>query len=101
ELLHYERDIRDDEESLPASAMLDRLGGTFATFDSRTQDSGHVSYGVIDEQGRRWFVKTAGDDTVSPGGATRQERAEALRQAAAIQHDLDHPALVPLQAVIE
>jgi len=101
ELLHYERDFDDDQGVLPVDAMVDRLGRTFAIFDARTQDSGHVSYGVIDDQGRRWFVKTAGDDTVSPGGATRQERAAALRHAAAIQHGLDHPALVPVEAVIE
>jgi len=67
----------------------------------RTQDSGHSSYGVIDADGRRWFVKTTGDDVGSPGGATRQERAAALRHAAAIQEALDHPALVALEAVIE
>jgi serine/threonine protein kinase len=81
--------------------VLDRLGCTFATFDARSQDSGHISYGVIDADGRRWFVKTAGDDVDSPGGATRQERAAALRHAAALQEALDHPALVPLEAVIE
>lgn len=81
--------------------VLDRLGRTFATFDARSQDSGHISYGVIDADGRRWFVKTAGDDVDSPGGATRQERAAALRHAAALQEALDHPALVPLEAVIE
>jgi len=81
--------------------VLARLGRTFATFDARTQDSGHISYGVIDADGRRWFVKTAGGDIDSPGGATRQERAAALRHAAAIQEALDHPALVPLEAVIE
>jgi len=81
--------------------VLDRLGRTFATFDARSQDSGHISYGVIDADGRRWFVKTAGDDVDSPGGATRQERAATLRHAAALQEALDHPALVPLEAVIE
>lgn len=95
------RDLDDDPGVLPVSAVLDRLGRTFATFDARTQDSGHVSYGVIDDQGRRWFVKTAGDDVVSPGGTTRPDRIVALRQAAAIQSGLDHPALVPVEAVFE
>lgn len=85
----------------PVDAVLNRLGRVFAIFDARTQDSGHISYGIVDDEGRRWFVKTAGDGTVSPGGATRQERVAALRHAAAIQHGLDHPALVPLEAVIE
>ncbi len=101
ELLHYERHLEDDRSLPPVDAVLNRLGRTFATFDARTQDSGHISYGVIDAQGGRWFVKTAGEDTISPGGATRQERAAALRHAAAIQQGLDHPALVPLEAVVE
>lgn len=94
------RDI-DALGALPVEGVLDRLGRTFATFDARTQDSGHISYGVIDGQGRRWFVKTAGDDIVSAGGATRTERIRALRHAAAIQSGLDHPALVPVEAVVE
>lgn len=50
------------------SDVLQRLGKTFARFDERTQDSGHVSYGIEQPSGRPLFVKTAGDDAVSPGG---------------------------------
>lgn len=81
--------------------MLEQLGQVAATFDDRTQDSGHISYGVADVTGERWFVKSAGTHGVSPGGATRHERETALRHAAALQQEIDHPALVPLERVIE
>jgi serine/threonine-protein kinase len=90
-----------EESDLSVAALVGRLGRVFATFDASTQDSGHVSYGVLAADGRRHFVKTAGDRSVSPGGATHRERVEALRRAASIQHEVDHPALVPLQRVIE
>ncbi len=87
--------------ALPVSALLSRLGDVFATFDARTQDSGHISHGIQGVDGRRWFVKTAGDARDSPGGTTYQERLEALRRAAGIQREVDHPAFVPLDSVVQ
>jgi hypothetical protein len=80
------------EARQPVAAVIDRMGQTFATFDARTQDSGHISYGVLGVDGRQWFVKTAGDDSVSPGGMTRKDRVEVLRRAAAV-HDTVLPRL--------
>ncbi|WP_439936587.1 hypothetical protein ACS3YM_11575 [Nocardia sp. N13] len=76
------------------------LGQEFARFDTRTQDSGHVSYGVVDAGGRRWFVKTSGDDQVSAGGASRDERARALVRSAEVTHAVAHPALIPVERVL-
>jgi hypothetical protein len=102
------RTIRDDEDvtshsesPLPVAAVIGQMGHIFVTFDARTQDSGHISYGVLGADGRRWFVKTAGDSSDSPGGKSPEERLEVLRRAAAIQGTVDHPALVPLEAVVE
>lgn len=86
---------------LPVTEVIDHLGHVFATFDDRTQDSGHISYGVLGADGRRRFVKTAGNSGASPGGIPRHERVEALRRAAAIQDDVAHPAFVPVEAVVE
>jgi hypothetical protein len=89
-------------DPLPSvAAWIAQLGQIFATFDARTQDSGHISYGVLGADGRRRFVKTAGDSAISPGGTPHHERVEILRRTAAIQHGIDHPALVPLEDVVE
>lgn len=81
-------------------ATLATIGEVFATFDAATQDSGHVSYGVLGPDGRRRFVKTAGTSSVSPGGATHQARVQLLLRTAALHGELEHPALVPLESVI-
>jgi serine/threonine-protein kinase len=103
-----QRPIRDDggvttriESHQSVAGAIDQMGQTFAVFDARTQDSGHISYGVLGADGHRWFVKTGGDYSDSPGGTTRASRVEALRRAAAIQDAVDHPVLVPLEAVVE
>ncbi|MFC6707928.1 hypothetical protein [Flexivirga alba] len=70
-------------------------------FDSRTQDSGHISYGVRDLSGRRWFVKTPGAEAPSAGGTTREERSRALELAAEVSSAVEHPALIPLDRIIE
>ena len=77
------------------------LGTTFAVFDEHTQDSGHVSYGIETEDGRRLFAKTSGGAAASPGGLSRAGRAEALRRTARLHRDVDHPALVTLHEVVE
>jgi len=84
-----------------AADVLSALGTTFAVFDSRTQDSGHVSYGVQDAHGRRWFVKTSGDASDSPGGATNAQRRAALRRSAAVSIAVPHPGLIPTEHLVE
>ncbi|MCH1866920.1 hypothetical protein [Nocardioides sp. CFH 31398] len=67
---------------LPSGPLLDearRRGEVFATFAA--QDSGHISFGVRDARGRRWFVKTSLD-------------AAALRRTALLHAEASHPALL-------
>ncbi|NEE02647.1 phosphotransferase [Phytoactinopolyspora halotolerans] len=78
--------------------LVRRMGRLFAIFDERSQDSGHVSYGV-DTGSARYFVKTAGGPAPSAAGTSRDERVSVLRRAAEIHH-IDHPALVALHDVI-
>lgn len=77
------------------------LGTVVAVFDATTQDSGNISYGVRDPSGRQWFVKTSGSTDPSPDGRTSAQRAACLRRAAAIPVRVEHPALVPLHAVVD
>jgi ribosomal protein S18 acetylase RimI-like enzyme len=88
-------------ETLPTTAeVVASLGTVFAVFD-RTQDSGHVSYGVRTADGGRLFLKTPGRPEPSPGGISRVDRTESLRRTARLQRAVDHPALVPLHEVVE
>jgi serine/threonine-protein kinase len=84
---------------LAPAAYLGRLGRIFATFDSRTQDSGNVSFGV-EAVGRRWFVKTAGDPA-STAFLNHAERVALLQNAERLARDFSHPALPALVAVGE
>jgi serine/threonine protein kinase len=84
----------------PADAYLNAIGGVFAVFDERTQDSGNVSYGVgID--GERYFVKTAGDPEDPRPSLRHPERVSLLRNAVRIWRGCDHSALPRLYRVIE
>jgi serine/threonine protein kinase len=83
------------------AGVIDELGTVFATFDHRTQDSGNISYGVVTAGGRKLFAKTAGHGEPSPGGTPHAARVVALRRAAEVHRDVDHPALVPLEEVVE
>ena len=73
------------------------VGRLFARFDSRTQDSGNVSFG-LEAGGRRWFVKTAGDPA-SPAFLNHAERVVLLGNAEQLARDFAHPALPALRAV--
>ncbi|MEU9304718.1 serine/threonine protein kinase [Streptomyces sp. NPDC048269] len=64
-------------------AFLARTGTVFRRFDD--QDSGCVSYGVLDG-GRRWFVKSA----ATPLGVS------SLNRAVLVHKTVVHPAIVPL-----
>lgn len=72
---------------------LPNIGTVFAEFRS---DNGNVSFGVEDA-GRRYFVKTAGDPLV----ARHDERVAELRNAARLASHLQHRALAGLERVIE
>ncbi len=89
------------EPSGTVSEVIAGLGTTFAVFDQRTQDSGHLSYGVQTPDGRRVFAKTSGGPADSPGGTSRAARADALRRTAGIHGEVDHPALVAVRDVAE
>jgi len=88
----------DANTRLAPEAFLGALGSVFARFDSRTQDSGNVSFGVA-AGGRRWFVKTAGDPADTAPFLSHPERVELLRNAARLAGSLAHPALPALVAV--
>lgn len=81
--------------------FLKGIGTIFARFDSRTQDSGNISYGV-QAGNERWFVKTAGlvDD---PAPLLRHnQRVGLLRNAVRLHRSIgEHPALPTLHNVIE
>jgi serine/threonine-protein kinase len=81
--------------------VLARLGRPFAVFDDRTQDSGHVSYGIEANDGRRLFVKTPGTPHDSPGGTTQSQRASLLRHATRLHQEVTHPALIALRDVVD
>ncbi|MHA0041739.1 hypothetical protein [Deinococcus sp. PEB2-63] len=86
---------------LTTAELLSSLCTVFQVFDERTQDSGHVSYGVQTPGGERLFVKTAGAAHPSPGGTTFAARVAALRRAVTVQLEVPHPALIPVQRVHE
>ena len=89
----------DTKTALAPADFLAGVGRLFATFDSRTQDSGNVSYGV-EAGGRRWFVKTAGDPAAK-AFLDHAERVALLRNAERLARDFQHPALPALIAVGE
>jgi hypothetical protein len=87
-----------------AHAFVRRHGRILATFD-RTQDSGNVSW-LVDADGRRLFIKTAGRHNSWPTDTSvpyfdHADRVGLLRNAATLARSWDHPALAPLLNVIE
>lgn len=93
--------VEREHIDLPLHAVVNLLGEIFAVFDSRTQDSGHISYGVRDASGRRWFIKTPGADAVSPGGVNRAARSQALELSAEVSTAVTHSALIALDRIID
>lgn len=77
---------------------LEQLGLIFARFDA--QDSGNVSYGVRNGDGR-YFVKTAGDPANPEPYLDFDGRVALLRNAVDLARSVDHPALPTLHTVIE
>jgi len=68
------------QTDLAPGAYLSRVGGVFAAFDTGTQDSGNVSHG-LEANGRRWFVKTAGDPADPTPFLPHEERVALLLNA--------------------
>lgn len=90
----------DKQTDLEPAAYLSRAGAVFATFDARTQDSGNLSFGV-ESNGRRWFVKTAGDPADPKPFLTHEARIALLLNARRLAHAVSHPALPALQGVTQ
>jgi serine/threonine-protein kinase len=95
---HPLRDVEQIER--PPGAYLHAIGGVFAVFDERTQDSGNISYGVrIGSE--RYFVKTAGRPDDPLPVLSHPDRVALLRSAVRLRRSCDHPALPCLYQVIE
>ena len=90
----------DEQTDLEPAVYLSRAGAVFATFDARTQDSGNISFG-IESNGRRWFVKTAGDPADKAPFLPHEERVSLLLNARRLAHAVSHPALPALQGVTQ
>lgn len=90
----------DERTDLAPAAYLSAGGAIFATFDTRTQDSGNVSFGV-EVDGRRWFVKTAGDPADPVPFLPHDERVALLENAERLARSVSHPALPALHGVVQ
>jgi serine/threonine-protein kinase len=84
----------------PPVDFLSSIGELFAVFDTHTQDSGNISYGVrIGNE--RFFVKTAGDTAFSTPFANHAERSALLCNAANLYRSCEHPALAHYRHTVE
>jgi serine/threonine-protein kinase len=90
----------EDRTELAPAAYLSRAGAIFATFDSRTQDSGNVSFGV-EASGQRWFVKTAGDPADAAPFPPHAARVALLLNAQRLALSVSDRALPSLRGVIQ
>lgn len=86
--------------AVAAADFLRLQGEVFAVFDSTTQDSGNVSYGVR-AGGERFFVKTAGDPENRTPALNHPERVALLRNAVQVAAAVPHPAVPALRHVVE
>ena len=84
-----------DRPGLAPADYLASVGTVFARFDSRTQDSGNVSFGV-EAGGRRWFVKSAGDPQDRSPFLSHAARVALLENAQALARSVRSPALPAL-----
>ena len=90
----------DTQTDLAPAVYLSQAGAVFATFDARTQDSGNVSFGV-ESNGRRWFVKTAGDPADPRPFLPHEARVALLLNAQRLARSVSHPALPSLRGVTQ
>jgi len=84
-----------DQPGLAPADYLASVGTVFERFDSRTQDSGNVSFGV-EAGGRRWFVKSAGDPQDRSPFLSHAARVALLENAQALARSVRSPALPAL-----
>ncbi|GAA1721425.1 protein kinase [Kribbella yunnanensis] len=82
----------------PPAIYLQTIGEIFAVFDA--QDSGNISYGVTVD-GRRYFVKTAGDSADLEPFLAPPQRQELLRRAAVLAESVEHELLPAYHGLIE
>ncbi|HEX4197816.1 MAG TPA: hypothetical protein VHZ26_10270 [Caulobacteraceae bacterium] len=90
----------DQRTDLAPLDYLSQVGAIFAAFDARTQDSGNVSFG-IETDGRRWFVKTAGDPAYPAPFLPHRERVALLANARHLAESVSHRALAPFKGVVQ
>ncbi|MGW5362501.1 hypothetical protein [Actinopolymorpha pittospori] len=86
-------------DSRPA-LYVEQIGNVFACFGAHSQDSGNVSYGV-DADGRRFFVKTAGDPADTAPYLDFDGREHLLRNAARLAEGVRHPLLPTFYGLVE
>jgi serine/threonine-protein kinase len=86
-----------------AEALVRRSSVVQQTFDHHTQDSGNVSW-LVDSDGVRLFVKTAGPVDAPPGvvepALDHAGRVALLANAVRLARSCDHAALATLRNVI-
>jgi serine/threonine-protein kinase len=89
-----------DRTDLAPATFVAQHGEVFAVFDSATQDSGNVSYGVR-VGGEKLFVKTAGSPTDGRPFLPHDARVALLRNAVRLAGTVSDAAMPPLRNVIE
>jgi serine/threonine-protein kinase len=90
----------DEETDLAPAAYLGGVGAIFASFDSRTQDSGNHSFGV-EAGGGRWFVKTAGNPADPKPFLPHGERVALLANAQRLARAVTHSAMPALHGAVQ
>ncbi len=88
------------QTELCTSEFVAQHGEIFAVFDSATQDSGNISYGVRAEN-VRLFVKTAGDPHDARAFLSHEERVALLRNAMCLGRSVSDAALPKLRNAVE
>lgn len=74
-------------------SFLEQFGKVFCVFDQN--DSGNISFGVINDNQEKFFIKVAGAHTLEFSGST-SEALETLKNTVNIYSDLKHPSLIEM-----
>lgn len=83
--------VSRERSSCAVHELVADLGDVFAVFDSRTQDSGNVSWGVRHGD-VRWFVKSAGDPGDDRPALPYVQRVALLHNAVRLSESVTHAA---------
>ncbi|WP_208560355.1 protein kinase domain-containing protein [Marinilactibacillus kalidii] len=75
-------------------SFLNQYGTVFSVFDQN--DSGNISFGVVDKKGEKVFIKVAGAKTVGYSGKV-ENAIQTLKKSVDIYLDLKHKRLIELQ----